>query len=247
MERRRAKVQHDTAVKEERTAWKALNEAETHQRAALQEFWEQAAKRLAKASECNRRSTIRTESVERNCGPGLRCAGQIVRCARRTRLSNRGLRRRFQSRDSAFRLDAAGAYYGSPTALANHSHRLVGRLSLNRAASAMGDVRFSDRARLSTGVCLSLVVIAGISSGCGSRFSTQSNSASAGAARIGQTEGRATLLGALLCAADIHGFIRTIVHTRRITLATAIQNERDGASVAWESLLSSTPAKHGAV
>lgn len=34
-----------------------------------------------------------------------------------------------------------------------------------------------------------------------------------GAARISQTERRAKLLGALRCAADIHGFIRTIVHT----------------------------------
>ena len=50
MERRRAKAQHDAAVNEERTAWKALNEAETHERAALQEFWEQAAKRLTKIS-----------------------------------------------------------------------------------------------------------------------------------------------------------------------------------------------------
>src|SRR5688572_25771273 len=46
MERQRAKAQHDAAVNEERMAWKALNEAETHQRVTLQELWEQAAKRL---------------------------------------------------------------------------------------------------------------------------------------------------------------------------------------------------------
>jgi len=34
-----------------------------------------------------------------------------------------------------------------------------------------------------------------------------------GAARIGQTERRATLLDALCSAADIYGFIRTIVYT----------------------------------
>jgi hypothetical protein len=34
-----------------------------------------------------------------------------------------------------------------------------------------------------------------------------------GAARIGQTERRATLLDALRSAADIYGFIRTIVYT----------------------------------
>ena len=50
MERRRAKAQHDAAVNEERMAWKALNDAETHQRAALHELWEQAAKRLTKIS-----------------------------------------------------------------------------------------------------------------------------------------------------------------------------------------------------
>jgi len=50
MERRRREKAHDAAVNEERTAWKALNEAETHQRAALQEFWEQAAKRLTNIS-----------------------------------------------------------------------------------------------------------------------------------------------------------------------------------------------------
>lgn len=50
MERRRAKEQQDAAVNEERMAWRALNEAETHQRAALQELWEQAAKRLTKIS-----------------------------------------------------------------------------------------------------------------------------------------------------------------------------------------------------
>lgn len=34
-----------------------------------------------------------------------------------------------------------------------------------------------------------------------------------GAARIGQTERRATLMDALYSAADIYGFIRTIVYT----------------------------------
>ncbi len=40
----------EAAVNEERMAWKALNESDTHQRAALQELWEQAAKRLTKIS-----------------------------------------------------------------------------------------------------------------------------------------------------------------------------------------------------
>ena len=70
--------------------------------------------------------------------------------------------------------------------------------ALNDSWLIVASVRFSDRARLSTAGCLCVVGIVLESSRCRSRFSTQSARAfRPGAARIGQTERRATLLGAL--------------------------------------------------
>lgn len=49
MHRRQLKQQQEAALKDERKAWKALNEAQTDQeRAALQAVWEEAANRITK-------------------------------------------------------------------------------------------------------------------------------------------------------------------------------------------------------
>jgi hypothetical protein len=49
MHRKQLKEQQEAALKDERKAWKALNEAQTDQeRAALQVVWEEAANRIAK-------------------------------------------------------------------------------------------------------------------------------------------------------------------------------------------------------
>jgi len=82
---------------------------------------------------------------------------------------------------------------------------------VNSAAPPTGC--FSDRASLSSAEYLGIWLCRTERLGAGHASLRSRPDPKVGAARIGQTERRATLLDALYSAADIYGFIRTIVYT----------------------------------